>query len=276
MASESREAKHSGVFGRFILRQTLKHQEVGAPRRGIPHALTWRDREMEPAWLADTLAEIMEQRREHRFDLVANKIVVILEARPINPAIRHGCSRHATDDGDFRFQIAAWRLNQAGRGMHYRHAVFYRDRLPARALHVDVAPGKTGKYQRLLAMDDMAAIKLRVDPDGQPHFARRGLDQRPVWYCCNEIAAEPYEHLGPTIDDCLHRVDNGVAMCTRRIEAEYLLDLVQQFRARLLVDADRAVALDVGMTTDRAYSGSRLAEIAAQQQKIGDLLHIRR
>jgi hypothetical protein len=58
-----------------------------------------------------------------------------------------------------------------------------------------------------------------------------------------------------------------------RTESEHLLDIAQQLRAGLLVDPHRPVALDIGMTPHRADTRARPAEIAPQQQQIGDLLH---
>jgi hypothetical protein len=61
--------------------------------------------------------------------------------------------------------------------------------------------------------------------------------------------------------------------CSRGgIEAEHLLHAVQIGRLGLLVDADGAVALHIGMATDRPDAGAGLAEVAAQHQQVGDLL----
>jgi hypothetical protein len=69
-------------------------------------------------------------------------------------------------------------------------------------------------------MHDMTAIKFRVDPDGKPQLAHRGLDQWSVRNGRNEIAAHANEHLGPPVDDRLHCISNGMAVRTRRIEAK--------------------------------------------------------
>ena len=65
-----------------------------------------------------------------------------------------------------------------------------------------------------------------------------------------------------------------VPVSARRLEAEHFLDLVEQFRLGLLVDAHRAIALHVRMAAHRADPRAGLAEIAAQQQQIHDLLHV--
>ena len=90
----------------------------------------------------------------------------------------------------------------------------------------------------------------------------------------DKIAAKPNEHLCTAIDHRLQRVDNGMPMMLRRMKAEYLLDLAKHFGARLLVDPDRPVALDVGVAANRADPRSWPAEISPHQQQIGDLLDV--
>jgi hypothetical protein len=58
-----------------------------------------------------------------------------------------------------------------------------------------------------------------------------------------------------------------------RAESEDLLDTAQQLRARFFVDPHRPVALNVGVAADGADPRAGPAEIAPQQQQIGDLLH---
>ena len=60
----------------------------------------------------------------------------------------------------------------------------------------------------------------------------------------------------------------------RRLEAEHFLELVEECRLWLFVDAHRAVALHVGMAAHRADPCSGFAEIAPEQQQIYDLLHV--
>ena len=158
--------------------------------------------------------------------------------------------------------------------MHHRHAVFDGDRLPSARLHVDIAARQSGEDQRLFAMNQMAAVELGADGDGQPQPAHRRLGHGPVRHGSDEITTVPDENLGAPIDHCLNRVYDIVAMSARRLEAEHLLDLIQQCRLWLFVDAHRAVALHVGMAAHRADPRSGLAEIAAQQQQIHDLLHV--
>src|SRR5580692_1805845 len=111
--------------------------------------------------------------------------------------------------------------------MYHRHAVFDGDRLAAARLHVDVAPRQSREDQRLFAMNQMAAVELGADGDGQPQAAHRGLGHGPVRYGSDKIAAEADENLGAPVDHCLYCVDDIVAMSTRWLEAEHFLELIQ-------------------------------------------------
>src|SRR6516225_2633167 len=58
------------------------------------------------------------------------------------------------------------------RRMDHRHAVFDRDRLATAQLHVDIAARQNRKDQRLFAVDQMTAVELGADSNGQlqpPH-----------------------------------------------------------------------------------------------------------
>src|SRR5215471_2755129 len=123
-------------------------------------------------------------------------------------------------------------------------------------------------------MNQMAAIELRTDRDGQPQLPHRSFGRRPVRNRPDEIAAEPDEHFGASIHHRLYGVDDMVPASPGRLEAEYLLELVEEFWIRLFVDAHRAVALHVRMAAHRADPRSGLAEIPAQQEQIHHLLYV--
>src|SRR6516165_5059435 len=158
--------------------------------------------------------------------------------------------------------------------MHHRHAVLDGDRLATARLHVDVAPRQRGKDQCLLAMNQMAAIELCADRDGEPQLPHRRFGRRPVWNRSNEIAAEPDEHFGASIHHRLYGVDDMVPARPGRLEAEYFLVLVEEFWLRLFVDAHGAVALHVRMAAHRADPRSGPAKVSPQQKQIHHLLHV--
>src|SRR5215469_10776554 len=148
--------------------------------------------------------------------------------------------------------------------MDHRHAVFDRDRLPTARLHIDIAARQNGKDQRLLAVDQMTAIELGADRDGQSQLPHRRFGRRPVRNRSDEIAAEPDENLCASVDHRLDRVDDTVPASPWWLKAKYLFYLVEEFRLRVCVDAHSAVASHVRVAAHRADPRSRLPEISAQ------------
>src|SRR5580700_4561358 len=118
----------------------------------------------------------------------------------------------------------------------------------------------------------MRAVQLRADVHRQvegPHGFEASLRLRERH---REIAAETYECLRPPLDDGQYRCERIMAMSLRGLETEHAFDRLQERFSGLLGDADRAVPLHVGMAPQWADSRTRLAEIPAQQQQVGDLL----
>ena len=60
-----------------------------------------------------------------------------------------------------------------------------------------------------------------------------------------------------------------MAMLLRRRKTKHPLQVGQKLGARLFRDADGAVTLHVGVSAQRADSGTRLTDIAAHQQQVG-------
>src|SRR6516162_9416278 len=110
----------------------------------------------------------------------------------------------------------------------------------------------------------MATIELGADRNGQLQPSHRRFGRRPVRDRSDEIAAEPDENLGASVDHRLDRVDDAVSARPRRIKTEYFLYLIEKFRRRLLVDTHRAITLHIGVTAYRTDPRPRLADIAAQ------------
>ena len=86
--------------------------------------------------------------------------------------------------------------------------------------------------------------------------------------------------LPPTAKNALHlavvhraeRVDRVEPVLAVRLEAELVAQPVEQRVVGLLPDPHRAVALHVGVAADRAQPGAALADVAAQEHQVGDLL----
>jgi hypothetical protein len=72
----------------------------------------------------------------------------------------------------------------------------------------------------------MATIELGADRNGQLQPPHRRFGRRPVRDRSDEIAAEPDENLGATVDHRLDRVNDMVPASPWRLKAEYLFYLV--------------------------------------------------
>src|SRR5439155_12274852 len=72
--------------------------------------------------------------------------------------------------------------------------------------------------------------------------------------------------------DCL---DSIRAVFARRIEIEFISEFFHERLVHPLADSHRAIALDVRMPAYRTRSGSRPADIPAEQEEIHDLLDCR-
>ena len=120
----------------------------------------------------------------------------------------------------------------------------------------------------------MRAVELRGDVDGQVHIAHGFEAALGIGQGDGEIAAEADEYLGAPVEHRLHGGHGIVAVLGRRIEAEGALDAFQHRLGRLFPDADSAVALDVGVAAQGADARAGLADVAAQEQQVGELLHV--
>ena len=89
-----------------------------------------------------------------------------------------------------------------------------------------------------------------------------------------QVAAQADQRLGPAFGDRQYRCHRIVAVLGRWFEAVGAADAVQQRCVGFLGDAHRAVALHVGMPAQRTDARTRLADVAAHQQQVGDLLHV--
>ena len=144
-------------------------------------------------------------------------------------------------------------------------------------LPLDIALGtaETRQNDRLLAYQQVGAVELGVDVNGEVELAHRGEAFLRVRQGDGEVAAEADENLGIPIEDSLHGSHGIMPMFGRRREIEALLDIGEHGGGGFFGNSDRAVALHVGMPAQRADAGPRLAKITAQQQQVCDLLNVR-
>ena len=137
---------------------------------------------------------------------------------------------------------------------------------------------RVGRISASRAGDHVRAVELGRDLHGQPQRAHA----RPRWpsvsgVAADEVAAHGEEHARPCRRACARiastvssRARGAARSRTRRSSAS------RKAVGRLLPDAHGAVALHVGVAADRAEPGAGLADVAAQQQQVDDLLDGRR
>lgn len=87
-----------------------------------------------------------------------------------------------------------------------------------------------------------------------------------------EIAAQADEDLRLAGEHRGDRLDGVVPVVAWHFEAEAPFQCVEQRRRRPLVDAHGAVTLNVAVAADRAETGARAAQVAAQELQVDDFL----
>ena len=132
---------------------------------------------------------------------------------------------------------------------------------------------RQGRISASLAGDQVRAVELGRDVHGQVEAAQRGLGRASV----SGVAATKLPPIAKNTLTWPSRiarivVDGVEAVLARRLEAELVAEPVEEARRAPSPDAHGAVALHVGVAAHRAQPGAGLADVAAQQQQVDDLL----
>src|SRR6185312_13761867 len=154
-----------------------------------------------------------------------------------------------------RVHAAVGRVDAAG-------GVLGRDDLRTGGLLVAFDAAVAGEEVGDLAADQVAAVELGGHLHGQAQPAPGLFHPFGVGDGAHEVAAEAEEGLDLAPEDALAGLHRVQALLARRLEAVLLLQPVQRRQFRLLGDAHRALALDVGVSAHRAGAGPRLADVA--------------
>ncbi len=158
-------------------------------------------------------------------------------------------------------------------GVNHTERVFHGHRLRAFGLDVDVGATEARQDQRFLAMGQVAAIELSADLHGQVAVAQRFEGARAVRRRLGKIAAQTDEDFRAAFKHRVNRFDYVMPVFTRHLELEAFFQRIEKERRWTLVDAHGAVALHVTVAAYRAEPRARLADVAAQQHQVGDLLN---
>ena len=151
------------------------------------------------------------------------------------------------------------------------HRVLRRYALHARDLLVALGASETRQDQRLLPVDEVAAVQLRA------HLHREGALSQPfgsedrIGDGAGEIAAHADEHAHvPAVHrrEGVHGVETSSAW---RVDAAYFVEAREEGLARVVVDAARAIALHIAVPAHGRRAGPRPADVSAEHQEIHDL-----
>src|SRR5437868_2683608 len=128
--------------------------------------------------------------RYHALDCAANPIVVADELLP-----RHGaataecCARETGDERRLAEELHRRRLEHATRRLDDSHRVFRRHELHAASLYVALGAAEAGENQRLLAGDEMRAVRLDRDVRREAATPQRRRDVLGIGGGLKEVTA---------------------------------------------------------------------------------------
>ncbi len=122
-------------------------------------------------------------------------------------------------------------------------------------------------------MDCRAAVELGVDQHRHFQTADGRADHIGVRNGTEKITAHGNQRFHLATQQGFAGLGHGVTFFSGRLETEHLAHAGQKRFSGLFIDAHRPVALYVGVSTYRASTRTELADVAAQQQQVDDLLH---
>ena len=258
----------------LVFMQTGEYKELGLARGRHPDTLRRGKRHPKASRNPDALIERLEA-RDGFLDQIADFVVISRQFQPGHFAVRQCRVSHARHDGRLRAQELGSRHQLACRGMNHRHRIFNRDRLPHAVLYIQLGAPQTREQVRFLADQKMGAIELRTDMNTQIQLVHGRETLGRIRKRHGEVAAETEQGFRVTGDHRLHCLYRIVAVFCGWFEAQYRLDFFEKAAGGFLGDADRPVALNIGVPAQRTNTRARLANVAAQQQQVTDQPDVR-
>ena len=149
---------------------------------------------------------------------------------------------------------------------------FDRHRLRAGLLLVELRAPEARKDDRCLGQQQMRAIEFGRDVDREVELAHGSKAHLRIGHRYRQVAAHADNGFRLSLADSPDRLDGAVAMLARRLEAERLLQVIEQLGVGDLGDADGAIALHVRVAAQRADAGAFTADLTAHQHEVGKLL----
>ena len=112
-------------------------------------------------------------------------------------------------------------------------------------------------------MDQVAAVKLGRNRNGQAQLAPRRLHLFRFRNCSDEVSAQHEESGDAARDDSLAGFDSIHPLVARRFETELRGQEVERNQFRFFRNSDCSLALNVRMAADGTNPGSGLADVSA-------------
>ena len=255
--------------------EAFRNQEVRLAGLGPPLASRCPDISVKAARRSHSLIVILEIGRISALDGVPNLGIV---ADPFVPGdgglARHGRLGQFRDDLRFGEKLLGRRLARSEGRMDAGRRIFDGDGLFGSVLDMLFEPAEAGQDIGLLRSQQMIAVQLGRDLHIQAHFPPRLLDAPRVRYRAREIAAETDEALHLALEQAFAGLDRVEPLLLRNREAVKFLELFDRDELGLLGDADRSLALDIGMSPDRRNPGPLLAHHAAHEEEVAQHVDI--
>ena len=252
-------------------------EERGLAGGRVPDALAGGVAQPKAAGRGDAGVEILEIVK-HLGNQIAHPRIVLDQPQPGNAAALGTGSgqrgrRQARDNRRFGQQQLGRRRVDASGQMHHAHRILHRHALHAAGLPIDLGAPQAGQYQRLASVHQMAAVELGRHMHRQIALAQPAPGGIGVGRGRGEVAAQREEHAAAAVQHQPYRFDGVDAVGARRLEAEHLLQPVEQRGRRLFPDAHAAVALHVAVAAHRAGARAFTPQVAAQQQQVDQHLY---
>ncbi|PAV71835.1 hypothetical protein WR25_11233 [Diploscapter pachys] len=245
--------------------QGARHVEFGAAAVGEPLAVGGGHTLPEAAGDPHPLVEAGELVRIGRLDRIADEAVIADPRIPIDLRVGIKCRLgDAGEDRRFAEQRVRRRRRAAAAAVDAAETVLHRHRLRAGCLFVGLDPAQAGEKVAGLAGQQMRAVKLGRDADGEVERLPCRLDPCGIGHRAGEVAAQAQERLRAAVDDMFACLDRVPALVARGIEVVELLQPVERGELGLFGDADGALSLHVAVAANRAEAGAGPADVAAQ------------
>ncbi len=137
-------------------------------------------------------------------------------------------------------------------------------------LYIKLRAAQAWQQVRFLSYQQMRAIELRANVDAQIKLRHRGKGLFGIGQRYREVSPQANQGLGRTVYHCLHCLDGIMSVRLRRLEPQYILNLLKEAVGGFLGDSNRSISLHIGMATQWTDACAGLAKVSSQEQQVRD------